>query len=140
MYGVNHYMSKCVLCDSSPETQCKALTLMKRMITLMRTHDHVELERFCGRNRKPFAAEIMRNPKIVLKMACRLQVEVDEADNMSLYLKEHSKELGVDVEAVMARHKKISNSLYGVLVLCAFVEVARKYMDVIWECNLDSID
>ncbi|KAG8771713.1 hypothetical protein FRC12_003462 [Ceratobasidium sp. 428] len=140
MYGFNHYMSKCVLSDSSPETQCKALALMKRMVTLMLTHDHVELKRFYGRNRKPFTAEVMRNSKIVLKMARRLQVEVDETDCMFLYLKERARELGVDAEAVMARHKKISNAIYEVVVLCAFVEVARKYMVAIWECNLDSID
>ncbi|KAG8782176.1 hypothetical protein FRC12_021094 [Ceratobasidium sp. 428] len=140
MHGFNQYMSKRVLVGSNPETQCKALTLMKKMITLMRTYDHVELERFYGRNRKPFTAEIMRNSKIVLKMARRLQVEIDEADCMSVYLKERAKELGVDAEAVMARHKKIGNAIDEVVALCAFVEVARKYMDAIWECSLDWID
>ncbi|KAG8722979.1 hypothetical protein FRC09_005269 [Ceratobasidium sp. 395] len=140
MHGFNQYMSRCVLFDSSFETQRKALTLIKRMVTLTRTHDHVELERFYGKNCRPFTSEIMRRSKIVLKTARRLHVEVDEADCMSLYLKERANELGVDAEALMARHKKLSNALDEIVVLCAFVEVARKYMDAIWESNLYWVD
>ncbi|KAG8711257.1 hypothetical protein FRC09_020697 [Ceratobasidium sp. 395] len=140
MHGFNQYMSRCVLFDNSFETQQKALTLIKRMVTLMRAHDHVELERFYGKNCEPFTTEIMRRSNIVLKMARRLHVELDESDCMSIYLKERAKELGVDAEAVMARHKKTKNAINEVVVLCAFVEVARKYMDAIWESSLDWID
>ncbi|KAG8786390.1 hypothetical protein FRC12_016645 [Ceratobasidium sp. 428] len=136
MHGFDQYMSECVLFDNSFESQRKALTLIKRM----RTHDHVELERFYGKNCKPLAAEIMRRSNIVLKMAHRLHVEVDEADCVSVYIKERAKELGVDAEAVTARHKKLSSAINEILVLCAFVEVARKYMDAIWESSLDWID
>ncbi|KAG8791732.1 hypothetical protein FRC12_008264 [Ceratobasidium sp. 428] len=140
MHRFDQYMFECILFDNSFKNQWKALTLMQKMVTLMRTYDHVELEHFYGKNCKPFTAEIMRNSRIVLKMARRLHVEVDKADSMSVYLKERAKDLGVDAEAVMARHKRISSAINEVVVLCAFVEVARKYMGAIWESSLRSLD